>query len=74
MADPKVIQVGVKALRKPNGDFEKATPIYMAATPELVKREAAVVASLEAVDAHYLKAYIEARDKVPKQARAADLC
>lgn len=60
----KFVQVGIKALRKPNGDFEAAMPIYIPATSELMDREKAIVASLELVEAQYLKDYIEKCKKV----------
>lgn len=64
----KFVQVGLKALRKPNGDFEAAMPIYIPATPELINRENVIVASLELVEAQYLRDYIEKCKKVAAHA------
>lgn len=64
----QLIQVGIKALLKPNGDFEAAMPIYISATPELMERENSIVASLELVEAQYLKDYIEKCKKVAAHA------
>lgn len=63
----EVIQVGIKALRKPNGEFMEAMPIYVPKTTELAEREKKVITNLETVEAKYLKKYIETRDKLKAQ-------
>lgn len=68
----KFVQVGIKALRKPNGDFEAAMPIYISATPELIERENSIIASLELVEAQYLRDYIEKCKKVAAHANEKD--
>lgn len=52
----ELIQVGIKALRKPNGEFCEAMPIYMEATPQLKKAKEELISSCpEAVFAYYDK-------------------
>lgn len=67
MGKAAVVQVGIKALRTPSGEFAPATPIYVPATPKLAEREEAVIASVETVDAKYIKDYIEKRERAAKQ-------
>lgn len=58
--DKELIQVGIKALREPNGDFLPATPIFMVVTPKLAARKIVVIDEIEKVEAYYLKEYIDA--------------
>lgn len=67
MEKEKVVQVGIKALRTPSGEFAPATPIYVPATPKLAEREEAVITSVAAVEAQYIKDYIEKRERAAKQ-------
>lgn len=59
----ELIQVGVMVMRESNGDFKEAKPLYMKATPEMIKREKEMIASIEQVEAKYLFDYIESQKK-----------
>ena len=68
----ELIQVGVMAMRESNGDFKEATPLYMKTTPEMIKREKEIIASIEQVEAKYLFDYIEAQKKAENKKEIYD--
>lgn len=61
------VQVGIKILRTPAGDCEKAVALYAPHTAKLAAAENAMLEDLDALTAKATHDYIEAR----KRARAA---
>lgn len=67
MAERKLIQVGIKALRTPTGEFMEAMPIYMEASSDMEEREETVINALDDVVIRYLKDYIDKRKKLARR-------
>lgn len=53
------IQVGVTALRAPDGSFLPAVPLYIRSTPETKAAEEALTQDITGVLAQRMKAYME---------------
>lgn len=56
---PEYIQVGVTALRAPDGSFLPAVPLYIRSTPETKAAEEALTQDITGVLAQRMKAYME---------------
>lgn len=56
---PEYIQVGVTALRAPDGSFLPAVPLYIKATPETKAAEEALTQDITGVLAQRMKTYME---------------
>lgn len=59
--DSNVIQIGIKALRTPSGEFLEAQPILIPLTPELAERERLLLGDIEQIQAKAVYNYIEAK-------------
>ncbi|MEG1508879.1 MAG: hypothetical protein RR454_00340 [Clostridia bacterium] len=64
MKNAEVIQVGFMAMRKPNGDFLEAKPIYMRATPKMVAKEKKMLISFNDYLIPYIQNYIDTQKKL----------
>lgn len=58
-AREEYVQVGVTALRAPDGSFLPAVPLYIKATPEAKAAEAALKRDITGILAQRMKPYME---------------
>ena len=63
------IQVGVTALRGPDGSFLPAVPLYIKATPEAKAAEEALIQDIAGVLAHKMKQYMDETRKIKSENR-----
>lgn len=56
---PEYIQVGVTAMRGPDGSFLPAVPLYIKSTPETKAAEEALVGDITSVLAQRMKLYVD---------------
>lgn len=61
--EQKLIQTGIVAKRKPNGEFCTAMPIYRPATPELTERQELLQEAFKRMLAAGLREYISSREE-----------
>jgi|BioPla2DNA2_1021312.scaffolds.fasta_scaffold16687_7 hypothetical protein len=67
--EPEYIQVGVTALRGPDGSFLPSVPLYIRATPEAKAAEEALIGDIASVLAERMKTYVEGNRKVKAEAK-----
>jgi hypothetical protein len=69
--EPEYIQVGVTALRGPDGNFLPSVPLYIRATPEAKAAEEALIGDIASVLAERMKTYVEGNRKAEAKKKAA---
>lgn len=65
----RYIQVGVTALRGPDGSFLPSVPLYIKATPEAKAAEEALIQDIAGVLAQKMKQYIKETRKATKKGK-----
>lgn len=63
------IQVGVTALRSPDGSFLPSVPLYIKATPEAKAAEEALIQDIAGVLAQKMKQYMDETRKIKSENR-----
>jgi len=65
----RYIQVGVTALRAPDGSFLPSVPLYIKSTPEARAAEEALTQDIAGVLAHKMKQYMDETRKAKNESR-----
>ncbi len=67
MPDDQYIQVGVTAMRAPDGSFLPSVPLYIKATPEALAGQDALIHDIARLFAQRMKQYQEGTEMVEKK-------